>query len=242
MKTDQNWDPLAPGQNNEGYGITPLTIASATVETIPPGGGLRRSNVKAAEDSLSAVDTSGKLEHGLVVAYLGRPLSVRIRAVAEGTNIESQQRAYVYDGSGSNRQMIAGKTLAGIHTNGSHAWFQWTPTTLGLHQLTAELPQPLGNLSQGGNIAKLSVIVVRAPGDVNGDGVVDARDMDIISGEIGKPLRESACGSLCDLNGDGFIGKADLDLGMMHCDHAYCALPPVADVSNKAIDRKQTKH
>ena len=72
-------------------------------------------------------------------------------------------------------------------------------------------------------------VVVRLPGDVNGDGVVDGRDTEIVSLGIGKAARESTCGSACDLNGNGIIDPVDLDLVMMHCDRNYCAAIPVVD-------------
>jgi hypothetical protein len=46
---------------------------------------------------------------------------------------------------------------------------------------------------------------------------------------------QSSCGSACDLNGDGVIDKADLEIAMRNCDHAYCALPPVAEAGKAAI-------
>lgn len=37
------------------------------------------------------------------------------------------------------------------------------------------------------------------------------------------------------------IGKAELGLPMIYCDHGFCALPPVAKTGNKAIAKKQDR-
>jgi hypothetical protein len=90
-------------------------------------------------------------------------------------------------------------------------------------------------MQSGNQTAKLSVVVVRLPGDVNGDSVVDARDAAIVSDQIGKPVSQSSCGSACDLNGNGAIDKFDLDLIAMHCDRDYCAAIPVVEGRTAAV-------
>ena len=244
--SDPNWDPNAPGQNNEGWSLitiqpapqgTSAQAASAlTMHNVKATDELRAAlngeppqpsspaNLKTAPDSLAAVDPAGQLKSGLVVAYLGRRLHVRVKAQSEVNDIHELQKARVFDGSGPGQKVIALKALRGVSLNGTSAWFHWTPTTLGLHQLTAEILEPQDDLTKGDNTAKLSVIVVRAPGDVNGDGSVDALDTEIIREQIGKSTAASTCGTACDLNGDGHIGPADLELAMAHCDHTSCAV------------------
>lgn len=233
--TDLNWDPLAPGQNNEGWGPTILRLAANTVQAVAAGGGIARSNLQVDGNSLKAIDANGQLKGGRVVAYLGRPLSLRVEASVDGAPIQTQQQVYVYDRNRGEHTMIAGKTLPGVTRRGSYAWFNWTPTTFGEHELTAQFQAPLTNLSQGSMTGKLKVVVVPIPGDVNGDGVVDSRDTAIIMAQIGAAVSQSSCGSACDLNGDGVIDKADLEIAMRNCDHAYCALPPVAEAGEAAI-------
>jgi hypothetical protein len=220
-----NYDPNAPGQNKEGFSY--ITIQAKAVQTIPPGGGPLYTGVHTVSDSLAAIGPDGSLKSNFVVAYLGRPLRMRVKAVAENADETSQQKALVYDGSGPRRTMIVGKILRGVATKGTHAWFNWVPGTLGLHQLTLQMPSSQNGTQSENQTAKLSVVVVRLPGDVNGDGVVDARDAAIVSDQIGKAVSQSSCGSACDLNGNGVIDKFDLDLVAMHCDRDYCAATPL---------------
>jgi hypothetical protein len=244
--SDSNWDPNAPGQNNEGFGYITLQSGPPSTQSalrssqflahsiqrsselsmmgIAPGSPISVHNLKTSRDSLAAVDHTGHLKTGLVIAYLGRPLHIRVKAYSEGNEIQDLQKARVFDGSRARQKLIAVKALRGASSNGTSAWFHWTPTTLGLHRLTEELLEPQKDLTKGDNTAKLSVIVVRAPGDVNGDGSVDGLDTEIISEQIGKSTAKSTCGAACDLNGNGFIGQGDLDLAVAHCDHAFCAI------------------
>jgi hypothetical protein len=249
--SDPNWNPNAPGQNNEGFSYITLQPApgpsaqassALTMHNMKAASVLRAAlngepqqpfsaaNLKTVPDSLAAVDPAGQLKSGLVVAYLGRPLHVRVKAQSEINEVQELHKARVFDGAGPAQKVIALKALRGVKFAGTSAWFHWTPTTLGLHQLTAEILEPQEDLTKGDNTAKLSVIVVRAPGDVNGDGSVDALDTEIIREQIGKATAESKCGTACDLNGDGHIGPADLELATAHCDHSSCAvshtLPP----------------
>ncbi|MBV9306263.1 MAG: hypothetical protein JOZ45_09000, partial [Acidobacteriaceae bacterium] len=260
--SDPNWDPNAPGQNNEGYDY--ITLQPASGSSAQAAGALTMHNVKATDelraalngepphptsaanlktgpDSLAAVDPAGQLKSGLVVAYLGRRLHVRVKAQSEVNEIQALQKARVFDGSGPAQKVIALKALRGVSLNGTSAWFHWTPTTLGLHQLTAEILEPQDDLTKGDNTAKLSVIVVRAPGDVNGDGSVDALDTEIIREQIGKSTAASTCGTACDLNGDGHIGPADLELAMAHCDHASCAISHTIPSKRSKREEKRKK-
>ena len=221
---DPHYDPNAPGQNKEGFGY--ITLQAQHVQTIPPGGGPLYTGVHTVGDSLAAIGPDGLLKSDFVVAYLGRPLRMRVKAATQNADETSQQKALVYDGSGPSRTIIAGRILRGVTTNGTQAWFNWTPGTLGLHQLTLQMPSSQNGTQSENQTAKLSVVVVRLPGDVSGDGVVDARDTTIVLDQIGKPVSQSSCGSACDLNGNGIIDRSDLDLVIMHCDHDHCAAIP----------------
>jgi hypothetical protein len=236
---DPKYDPLALGQNKEGYGQ--ITLEANTLKSVSRGGAPTYTKVHGVEDSLAAVGTDGKLTNNFVVAYLGRPLRLRVKAVADNADDPSLQKALVFEGSGKNRTLIAGKTMQGVSTQGTQAWFDWTPTSLGLHQLSAQFLGPNIDKQPENTTAKLSVVVVRLPGDVNGDGIVDARDTEIISREIGKTVKESSCGSACDLNGNGVIDRGDLDLAMAHCDRNYCAAIPVIQGNAIASLGKEVK-
>jgi hypothetical protein len=45
--------------------------------------------------------------------------------------------------------------------------------------------------------------------DINSDGAVDRRDLSFLLQDRGKTVSQSACGALCDLNGDGQITGLD---------------------------------
>ena len=47
------------------------------------------------------------------------------------------------------------------------------------------------------------------PGDMNGDGRVDGRDLSVIAGQVGNP---AAAGQKEDLDGDGSIGGGDIEM------------------------------
>ena len=235
LATDPNWDQNAPGQNNEGY--SQITLQAPSIQTTPPGGGPRLTNLTTSQNSLAALDSVGNLKSGFAVAYLGRPLRLRVMALSEYSDVQERQSVLVLDGPPATGTTIAGKTLQGVATGGSYAWLNWTPTTLGLHQLTAQITEPQNDLVKGDNLAQLLVTVVRLPGDVNGDGLVDARDTEIILENVGKPVSESACGKDCDLNGDGLIGRMDLDLAIANCDHTACAVAGTVSQAKKAVKK-----
>lgn len=230
--TQPGWDATKPGQNNEGWGLITLSPASSTTSTsnaqlvgvtdqMTP---IVRRSLKTVPDSLAGIDSAGKLKTGLMTVYLGSNVRFRVKGVGEVTAFDNEQHAMVYDGTGKNRKLIAGTILHGARTTGTHGWFEWRADTLGLHQLTLVLPEPSDDPNKGDNIAKLSVLVIRNPADVNGDGQVDTRDVSMIEKETGKSPKTSACGAACDLNGDGLIGTADIQRIVSECDHGSCQI------------------
>lgn len=235
--SDPNWDPTRPGQNNEGWGLISVSAASTTTGVSATAAPIVRRSLKAVSDSLAGVDSADKLRTGLMTVYLGSNVKLRVKAVGELTSFEEQQKALVYDGTDANRKLIAGKMLRGAKTTGSYAWFQWRPQSLGLHPLTLELMEPNDDPKKGDNVAKLSVLVIRNPADVNGDGRVDTRDISMIEKETGKSPATSSCGKACDVNGDGLIGSADLQRVVPFCDHASCQIQESAQSRKKAAKR-----
>ena len=62
--------------------------------------------------------------------------------------------------------------------------------------------------SAGINLGAACLDVGLLLGDVNGDGVVDSADLDIVNSQIGQPTSEENFRS--DINNDGVISAADV--------------------------------
>lgn len=60
--------------------------------------------------------------------------------------------------------------------------------------------------------ATVSVNVVRVPGDVNGDGVVNCLDLDIVKASFGKKTGQAGFDPRADVNDDGVVNILDLSL------------------------------
>ena len=200
-----NTDPLAPGQNNEGYrdfqiGPTAQTTAATAIPIV---------DVHTAEDSLVAIN-EGHTCRRLVLGQRGRPIKLRVKAVADGWDAR-HIRVLVTDQQLFSKKAptgIAEKILQGVGTQGSTAFFSWTPQKTGVHLLRATVKEMMNDKQKGNNTAQLFALILRARGDINGDGVVDSSDLTFIEQDNGKPVLASACGFACDLNGDGFVTKA----------------------------------
>ncbi len=62
------------------------------------------------------------------------------------------------------------------------------------------------------------------PGDYDGDCDVDRADLDIILLDRNRPVNSSACGSPCDLDGDGMITVLDARRLVLLCSQPRCAI------------------
>jgi len=60
-------------------------------------------------------------------------------------------------------------------------------------------------------------------GDLDGDGDVDRNDLNILLLDRNKPVSQSACGSACDLDGDGIITGLDARKLVLLCTRPRCA-------------------
>ncbi len=147
---------IDPGQNNEGYGY--VTVA----KTGFAAGMDRPAHVGMAEDGIAAVDLQGQIATGRVVAYLNRPLQVRVTVTTDTPSLDIGQ-VLVYDGDpDQGGELIAGKAVNLINSGpeGNSVWFDWIPTRLGAHQLFAEVLQSVNDSAPGNNTATLEVVVV----------------------------------------------------------------------------------
>jgi len=64
---------------------------------------------------------------------------------------------------------------------------------------------------------------VSIKGDLDGDGDVDRNDLNILLLDRNKPVADSACGSACDLDGDGIITGLDARKLVLLCTRPRCA-------------------
>jgi hypothetical protein len=85
---------------------------------------------------LQATNSTSAATPSIITAYAYQPLQMRITGFS---NAISTIYGYVtiYDGKpgAANTTTIAGKTLQGLSPDGSSAWFDWTPLTIGPHHL-----------------------------------------------------------------------------------------------------------
>ena len=63
----------------------------------------------------------------------------------------------------------------------------------------------------------------RSLADLDGDGDVDRDDLEILLQNLGKTIKQSACGIRCDLNGDGQISNLDSHELILLCSRPQCA-------------------
>jgi hypothetical protein len=64
---------------------------------------------------------------------------------------------------------------------------------------------------------------VCVPGDLDCDGDVDRNDLNILLADRNKSVSQSACGTLCDLDGDGIITALDARKLTLLCTRLRCA-------------------
>ena len=252
---------LDPGQNNEGWSFISVgppnstllggrqkdAQTSVTETELTAVNSTTMSSKSAAafwqQEAKSYHGRHHRRHHGArnekLTAYLHQPLYLRLTAFGKSDS-RLWNHAIVYD-LGARRKsptpaslrkatMIAGKYVPGSGADGSSVWFDWTPRTKGLHHLYAVIQNPEGTQTTD----ELYVLVRRAPGDLNGDGRVDRHDLNMLSRDLGRATRASACGENCDLDGDGTVTAKDMKLMSRLCDAADCAFNQREYVGDKS--------
>jgi hypothetical protein len=231
-------DSKAPGQNNEGWAYITIGGGTATGLTATPGTATPAADVRTTNDSLVALGRNRLWKH-LAVGYQGQVLQLRVRTIANLP--EPRHHAVVVSEQATPRKgnqpvQIAQKMLQGTGPDGATAHFRWIPRSIGVHQLNAAVNEFADDAQKDNNTAKLKVIVLRTPGDVDGSGFVDAADLRVIEQEDGKLVLASSCGYACDLNGDGRIDRRDLEIAGIICGPRSCAASNGKPVPPKPID------
>ncbi len=210
---------LNPGQNNEGYGVFSITAPNEQL------GASKAINDYLKADSVQAVGLGGrKLTVDSVKAVQFRPLRVRVTVFSSSVH-PLGTRLRIFDGNPAERAPVIADQLVHPGNNGaegSHIWITWTPKTAGTHQLYAQLLEQANDLQKGDNTASLDVDVLRA-GDVNRDGNIDRADLNEEMKSVGNWALNSACGTACDLDGDGVISVLDIRKLVLICGSACAA-------------------
>ena len=149
----------------------------------------------------------------LVQDFLGRRIGFN---PATGTVVNDFGLLGFYSGPGTEPQTIyIGGVLPGAHIvtgigTGSGP-YTLTVTRRDADGNVLETQTTTGVASPNAAIAPLSTTVPGPlPGDLNGDGVVNPADLQILLLDFGKTVEQSACGSPCDLDLDGVITLNDL--------------------------------
>jgi Dockerin type I domain len=94
------------------------------------------------------------------------------------------------------------------------ALFQATDALTAYYQNNPGLYDPPSNLlkiSQR-SLTRMAALVnvFPVPGDVNGDGVVNCADLDIVKASFGKKIGQLGFDPRADVNGDGVVNVLDL--------------------------------
>jgi hypothetical protein len=218
LKPTLNLDPLAPAQNNEGFSY--ITVAE------PLTASFSKADAYTTDDSLVAVGRRG-LWKRVVLGYQSAPIRLRVKANAttpEARHLRMVVRA-AKEGD-PKASLVAGKILQGVRSDGTSAFSTWRPEYPGIYHLTAELKELLDDAQVGNNTDTLLAIVLRRPGDLDGNSIIDWTDLAFLKKYVGKPLWLSACSYACDLNGDGRVNNADVAALTAACEVPKCALRP----------------
>ena len=72
----------------------------------------------------------------------------------------------------------------------------------------------------------LCLATTKVPGDLDGNGVVDRDDLNILLRGLNQSVSQSACGARCDLDGDGRITVLDARKLQLLCTRPRCATVP----------------
>ena len=82
--------------------------------------------------------------------------------------------------------------------------------------MTAVATIPAGNITLSGG-----TISLRMMGDVNGDGVVNMKDIALVARAFGSSSSSTNWNSAADLNGDGVVNMKDIALVARHFGEHY---------------------
>lgn len=99
-----------------------------------------------------------------------------------------------------------GTTLLSTATTGTSGVYRytWTPTVAGVHSLTAKAYDAAGNVATSAAVSVTITTTTTLPGDVNGDGRVNAIDLSSLISHDGQNYPAA------DFNKDGTVGSADM--------------------------------
>ena len=125
-------DPLACGQNNQGYGLVSVnqgpTESAARAKLQPVAGGV-----------LSTSGLPQAPKGGVFSAVVNQPIQPVV-VFASSADTADNSHVLVFDGNPAKRRLVSDSRLAGSDKDtGSSISFSWTPRTAGRHVLNAVL-------------------------------------------------------------------------------------------------------
>lgn len=128
------------GQNNEGWGeMTVFAPSQPSVGKAVTQG--THADVRLHPQGLAARDGTGRVKTGQVKVKTGRPLRLRISAVADADSPKHEYVEVLLAAAGAEPQVIALQHIRGVSAaRGGHTWWTCTaPTTPGEYTLSARL-------------------------------------------------------------------------------------------------------
>jgi len=143
----------------------------------------------------------------------GENVSISVTVLNNGSEAESFDISLSYDDN-----LIETQTVTSLAPGGTATLtFTWNTTgvPLGSHTIKAQASSVPGETNVVNNVKTATVTVlspVALPTDINGDGVVDMKDVGAVARAFGESPGRPRWDPALDINGDGVIDLMDLAL------------------------------
>ncbi len=135
--------PLNPGQNDEGY--FRFDVQNAPTQIAPdkgqPADSLAADSVQALDPVTGQLNSQNNLAGGNLAAKVNQPIRIRVGVFSLAPHPDGET-LLLFDGDPSTGAPAIASQLVHPGDNngqGTYAWFDWTPTTAGTHNLYAKL-------------------------------------------------------------------------------------------------------
>jgi hypothetical protein len=239
---DPRWDPRAGGVimvrvDSDVYGVwsrTSLgeeTRVGPALVAVPGVAGLVQANAEAA------IIAAGLTVGATTTAHSGTvPAGAVInQSPAAGTNVAPGVPVELEVSLGS--ALVAVPEVTGLTQADAQAAILAAGLTVGAITTAHSNTVPAGavisqspaagtNMASGSpvNLVVSSGAAPPVPGDLDRDGDIDQNDVNILLKDRNKPVAQSACGTPCDLDGNGTITNLDARKLVLLCTRPNCAM------------------